>query len=741
MSGALNGPKPGVPQRRFPIPSGNGAAEPEASAPSGSVLRCTVCGEESPAGRKFCGQCGRPLYEPCPACGVPAAIGERFCGACGTNLIGGVEERVRSLRAALEKAKLLRAEFRFAEAVELLKPFGEAHHPRLRDLAEEGTRLAEQMGEEHRTLQMAAIQAFERAQQRAGEYDFPGAIRELAAIPAPVRGEPMREFLARIEQTHAEVERICQEVRQAGRDQSLEDLSARLNRLLKLNPRHPHALQWAERLAGRLEEVARRTAANGQYEKAVEMLQSVPEHVRTDATNQFHRRVSEIAWLWWDLKHAPIASPALKAAGSRLVQLIPDDSEAAALLQKLEHRIARADGNPWPEWEAPPATTPLGCPVDWLRDLARIEFDPNGNRDAWNEHPGAFFIACGLALQGIGQGAVPINLLPSDAGSVLNRMTRAVRKLSSRTAWGLDLGVRGLKGVKLSLHGVEGRERVVLEQCVYVEHRKLLSHAINEIEQGSIIRETIRRFFAQGGTSAGGRVCVGVPGTHTLGRLVHLPAAKSNQLAKALPFEAQYQFPLPLDCLAWGYHALPEGPNGTGESQSFLLVASVRDKLLRRIDLFCDAGVNVDVVQSDCLALGNFHAFDRGVSAQPESDPGAVLLLDVGSETSNVVVVSSGRIWFRTFHLGAETLNAQLVRRFGIGLADAERIHRDPVSLPETGAVYDVMSGVFDEWVQELRMSMAAFGRDHTDVPISRIWGLGGGFLLHGLFRHLRNGR
>src|SRR5947208_6133079 len=49
-------------------------------------MRCSACGTENEAGRKFCGECGRALVHTCPACNTPNPPTVKFCGECGTAL-------------------------------------------------------------------------------------------------------------------------------------------------------------------------------------------------------------------------------------------------------------------------------------------------------------------------------------------------------------------------------------------------------------------------------------------------------------------------------------------------------------------------------------------------------------------------------------------------------------------------------------------------------------------------------
>src|SRR6266540_2323579 len=51
---------------------------------------CSDCGFENDLGRKFCGECGRPLTVACSSCGTPNAPGMKFCGECGSALSGSV---------------------------------------------------------------------------------------------------------------------------------------------------------------------------------------------------------------------------------------------------------------------------------------------------------------------------------------------------------------------------------------------------------------------------------------------------------------------------------------------------------------------------------------------------------------------------------------------------------------------------------------------------------------------------
>ncbi len=49
-------------------------------------MKCEACGNESPAGAKFCGECGAPLRMRCPSCATENLPKAKFCTECGESL-------------------------------------------------------------------------------------------------------------------------------------------------------------------------------------------------------------------------------------------------------------------------------------------------------------------------------------------------------------------------------------------------------------------------------------------------------------------------------------------------------------------------------------------------------------------------------------------------------------------------------------------------------------------------------
>ena len=63
------------------------AAAPAAAAPAADTAACASCGNQNPAGAKFCANCGQPTAPKvvhCTECGTELAAGAKFCMNCGT---------------------------------------------------------------------------------------------------------------------------------------------------------------------------------------------------------------------------------------------------------------------------------------------------------------------------------------------------------------------------------------------------------------------------------------------------------------------------------------------------------------------------------------------------------------------------------------------------------------------------------------------------------------------------------
>src|SRR5579859_705085 len=213
--------------------------------------------------------------------------------------------------------------------------------------------------------------------------------------------------------------------------------------------------------------------------------------------------------------------------------------------------------------------------------------------------------------------------------------------------WGIDLGQCALKAVRLQ--EVEGE--LTATAFDYVEYPKILSQPDADPDQ--LTREALQKFLSRN-TLRGDTVAISVPGQSGLARFVKLPPVEEKKIPDIVRFEAKQQIPFNLDEVVWDYQKLGVGELAAGFVETEIgLFAMKRDMVNRYLQHFKDVGVEVHLVQMAPLSLCNFVAYDllgRESAAPEEGRPRkrCVTALDIGADSSNLVITDGGRIiWQR----------------------------------------------------------------------------------------------
>ncbi len=708
------------------------------------VLACSQCGAPVPANRKFCGQCGFNLWEPCFQCQTLCLSGEPYCGSCGADLKAHFEEHVQQFEEAFQQADELRFECRYGDAIALLSPLTKVHHPRLESQAREAIEVIRQVGVERQT-RLAEVEILGQEARRCIETcDYQGAVGLLENVPEPLRDDNLRRLLGEASALLEEVLSLTREIAEAISAGRTGDLLAKIERLLTIKPDHPQATQLAQRLEQRLFLLAKEKSAACQYEAALGLLEQVPRQVRGEEFEAVLGQVQELIWLVSDLKSAPVADDTLAALAERLLRLSPRDSRAAKALEEVRRRRKIAEGDPRRAvvpWAAAKEQTRIGCPVDWLTDFRRFHFHENFNAAVQAANPGSFFAACGLALQSLRLSRTRINLHPSDP-SLRGHFRKLQQMRPVLKAWGLDLGASGLKALRLSMD--KSQQNLAIEACDLVAHRKLLSDAVNEEEERALIEETVKEFLSRNDLK-GCRIGLGLPGRTVFVRQLSLPTIDPKKLASAVRYEMRRQVSIPLDDLVWGYEVLSESADEpvSAKKNDVVIVAARRIMLKDRLSRLGSAGMAVDVVQGDAIALYNFLAYDYfgDTVTSPERVNEVTAVLDLGSDAMNVLIGSPRLVWLHGSGFGCNNFTKALVRQQHLTLAQAEELLRDPLRAESLYAHYQILEPVFEELAKQIESAFAQFSRAHRHAKITRLLGVGGGFRIHGLFGYLRTNR
>jgi len=514
-------------------PASNGREKPAGGGPSatpaprGERIRCIACRAWNAPTNRFCNDCGHGLWEPCFRCRTPNPAAEKFCGFCGANLFEWLHEQLGRLDGDLEAAQKLEAEGHFDDALAVLRRIAAQEDSRLREFASRASERIPQCSAERRAWQERAAAAENKARNSMANRDYQQALLVIEAVPAAVRTEASVRLLDEARSALRDIGQLNVELRSLSRGPLTSESLAKVGRLLALQPDHPEAVRLGARIAARLLEAAQSRLAKCRYLEVKGILDHVPESLQTEPLRAIRDQAWELAHLAWDLRSAPLIDECVLELASRFRRLAPQDAEMASLCADLEERFR---GHPRdltrisPTWASLPENPAIGRPVEWATGLGRIELDPELDPSLLLQNPGRFAVACGAALQGLGEAAIEINLLP-DEERLWQRAVRWLSKRQARSAWGLDLGSSGLKAVKLT-RGEDPSDPIVLTACDLVEHDKILSQAGSERQQRSLIEASVGVFFAKNDSTAD----LGIDrASKALVRQFRIPFAKAEQ--------------------------------------------------------------------------------------------------------------------------------------------------------------------------------------------------------------------
>src|SRR5687767_11055260 len=290
-----------------------------------------------------------------------------------------------------------------------------------------------------------------------------------------------------------------------------------------------------------------------------------------------------------------------------------------------------------------------------------------------------------------------------------------------RFAWGIDIGNRALKAVKLVRE--EGGLRV--DDFDVIEHETVLSESGDNREQ--LIQTALTNFVTRH-LAKGGEVAIGVSGQSSFARFIKLPPVEKSKIPEIVRFEAIQQIPFPLDDVEWSYQLFEEEGSPDVEVGIF---AMKKELVNRQIAYFTNLGMNVQVVQMSPLAMYNGMYFDDRVGQ-------TTMFMDAGAETTDLVIADGQTVWLRTLPIGGNNFTETLGKNFKLSFQKAEELKRNAATSKYAKQIFQAMRPVFADLVSEIQRSMGFYASVHREARIQRIVALGSTFNLPGLQKYLQ---
>ena len=227
-------------------------------------------------------------------------------------------------------------------------------------------------------------------------------------------------------------------------------------------------------------------------------------------------------------------------------------------------------------------------------------------------------------------------------------------------AWGIDLGNRALKAVKLVREG----NRLRVDDFEVIEHDQILSVAGDNKE--SMLQSALANFLSRRQIK-GIPVGVAVSGQQSFARFIKLPPVEPRKIPEIVKFEAIQQIPFPLDDVEWSYQLFTEKDNPDVEVGIF---AIKKDLVNRQINYLTNMGLNVQIVQMHPLAVYNAMYHD-------DRTGDCTMFMDSGAENTDLIIADGNTVWLRTLPIGGNTFTDTLAKAFKLSFQKAEELKRN----------------------------------------------------------------
>jgi type IV pilus assembly protein PilM len=286
---------------------------------------------------------------------------------------------------------------------------------------------------------------------------------------------------------------------------------------------------------------------------------------------------------------------------------------------------------------------------------------------------------------------------------------------TSSEFFGLDIGSTAIRLVELK--GVAGGAQKTLLKYAYVPLESPISLSDSKADQQKLA-QAISQLVGQAHVATR-NVAVGIPSSRVFTTVADVDRLPEAELAKSIPLQADSLIPTPVDESKIDWALLGDSPKDKTKEE--ILLTSVPNKFVEaRLDLLESIGLNVIAFEPDNLAMA------RALAAPVA---GAQLLLDIGRQATDLVVVLNGAPHLtRNIPTGVEAIVRSASQSLGVDAKQAEQfvfkfgLSKDKLE----GQVFQAISGTVDMLTTEVEKSIKFFQARYTANKIERIVVTGG---------------
>jgi type IV pilus assembly protein PilM len=296
---------------------------------------------------------------------------------------------------------------------------------------------------------------------------------------------------------------------------------------------------------------------------------------------------------------------------------------------------------------------------------------------------------------------------------------------NKKEAWGVEVGAQAIKAMKLGRNGND----VSLLDFDVMPFKKVLTTPDLNVEEA--IRVNLDALATKHEFDKS-TVVVSVPGHMAFARFAKLPPIESNKVKSIVAYEAQQQIPFPIEEVEWDYQVFAQDDAPDIEVGIF---AITKERVAHFLSNYRAVGMRVDALTLSPVAVYNAFAHENAGGTGHGS---GTVYLDVGTTSTDIIVVEDETIWLRTLPLGGNHFTQALMKQFKISFAKAEKLKLEAGTSKYAKQIYQAMRGVFNDLVTEIQRSLGFYASLNRDSELTRIVGVGSTWKLPGLQKYLK---
>ena len=296
---------------------------------------------------------------------------------------------------------------------------------------------------------------------------------------------------------------------------------------------------------------------------------------------------------------------------------------------------------------------------------------------------------------------------------------------SKKEAWGIEVGAQAIKAMKLGRHG----NAVALLDFDIMPFKKVLTTPDLNVEEA--IRVNLDALATKHEFDKS-TVVVSVPGHMAFARFAKLPPIESSKVKSIVAYEAQQQIPFPIEEVEWDYQVFAQEDAPDIEVGIF---AITKERIANFLSNYRAVGMRVDTLTLSPVAVYNAFAHENAGGTGHGS---GTVYLDIGTTSTDIIVVEDETIWLRTLPLGGNHFTQALMKQFKISFAKAEKLKLEAGTSKYAKQIYQAMRGVFNDLVTEIQRSLGFYTSLNRDSELTQIVGVGSTWKLPGLQKYLK---